>query len=78
MPRTRLWQRLKNENRLDEGRTDGGGKSGTCDLNFIPNMDRTTLIEGYRELVHDDLQPRPLLSANLQFSEITGPAARGE
>ena len=48
MPGTQLFRRLRTEGRiLDAGRGDN-----TCDrLNFIPHMDATRLIEGYRSVL---------------------------
>ncbi|UCG15026.1 MAG: radical SAM protein, partial [Deltaproteobacteria bacterium] len=47
-PNTRLWQRLKAENRL-ELTPSGDNTDGT--INFIPRMDKDKLIEGYRKIV---------------------------
>jgi radical SAM superfamily enzyme YgiQ (UPF0313 family) len=41
---TRLYQRLKEENRLT---TAFSGDNTDCTLNFIPKMDRDTLVKGY-------------------------------
>jgi radical SAM superfamily enzyme YgiQ (UPF0313 family) len=47
MPQTRLWKRLKEEGRLLH--ESNGDVDGTC--NFIPKMDRDTLVNGYRQLL---------------------------
>jgi radical SAM superfamily enzyme YgiQ (UPF0313 family) len=45
LPDTQLWRRLKNEGRL---LAESNGNNTTDCLNFIPKMDATKLIEGYR------------------------------
>lgn len=55
IPRTRLWQRLKAENRLHLDAT-GDNTDGT--INFIPKMDKDTLLSGYRKIVHTIYSPR--------------------
>jgi radical SAM superfamily enzyme YgiQ (UPF0313 family) len=47
-PGTRLYQRLKKENRLLEGIS---GDNTDCSMNFIPKMDRETLIDGYKNIL---------------------------
>lgn len=48
---TRLYQRLKSENRLlEEGHYSGNNTD--CSLNFIPKMDRETLINGYKQTLN--------------------------
>ncbi len=48
LPKTRLWQRLKKENRLQLD-TTGDNTDGT--INFIPKMDKEKLINGYRKII---------------------------
>jgi radical SAM superfamily enzyme YgiQ (UPF0313 family) len=48
MPKTRIWQRLKKENRLQLD-TTGDNTDGT--INFIPKMDKEKLINGYRKII---------------------------
>lgn len=48
LPRTRLFERLKAEGRL---LCESTGNNLDAVLNFIPKMDRETLLAGYRELV---------------------------
>jgi len=55
LPNTRLWQRLKEENRLADCAT-GNNTDGS--LNFTPAMDRNTLMEGYRKLVKTIYSPK--------------------
>ncbi len=55
LPNTRLWQRLKEEDRLADAAT-GNNTDGS--LNFIPAMDREKLLEGYRNLVKTIYNPK--------------------
>jgi hypothetical protein len=55
MPKTRLWQRLKAENRL---RSSPSGENTDGTINFIPNMDMDKLIQGYRNIVRTIYSPR--------------------
>ena len=52
---TRLYERLKKENRLVEGFT---GDNTDCSLNFIPKMKRETLIDGYQHVVQTIYAPK--------------------
>jgi len=54
-PNTKLWHRLKAENRLQ---VDSSGDNTDGTLNFIPQMDREKLIEGYRKIVKTIYSPR--------------------
>ncbi len=49
-PGTKLYQRLKSENRLLSDTTITGDNTD-CSMNFIPKMDRETLITGYQNLL---------------------------
>lgn len=53
---TRLYQRLKNENRLID---DCSGDNTDCSINFIPRMDRETLIVGYKHILETIYSPKP-------------------
>ena len=52
---TRLYQRLKKENRLLRAFT---GDNTDCSLNFIPKMDYKTLIDGYKHILDTIYSPR--------------------
>jgi radical SAM superfamily enzyme YgiQ (UPF0313 family) len=52
---TRLYERLKKENRLIKGFT---GDNTDCSLNFIPKMKRETLIDGYQHIVQTIYAPK--------------------
>ena len=55
-PGTRLYQRLKKENRLLE--TVISGDNTDCSMNFIPKMDRETLINGYQQIMSTLYSPK--------------------
>ena len=51
---TRLWKRLNSEGRL---LSESSGDNTDCKLNFIPKMDRETLISGYRRVLETIYAP---------------------
>ncbi|MDD5476448.1 MAG: DUF4070 domain-containing protein, partial [Syntrophales bacterium] len=55
LPNTRLWHRLKDENRLSETAT-GDNTDGS--LNFVPVMDSRTLVDGYMKLIKTIYSPK--------------------
>ncbi|MBI4582344.1 MAG: B12-binding domain-containing radical SAM protein [Planctomycetes bacterium] len=55
LPGTRLFERLKAEGRIVREST---GNNLEAVLNFVPRLDRDSLIEGYRALVHRLYQPK--------------------
>ena len=52
---TRLYQRLKQENRLLKSFT---GDNTDCSLNFIPKMNQETLINGYKHILNTIYSPK--------------------
>jgi radical SAM superfamily enzyme YgiQ (UPF0313 family) len=48
MPGTQLFRRLRREGRILDA---GGGDNTDVNLNFLPNMDATRLVEGYRSVL---------------------------
>jgi hypothetical protein len=48
MPGTQLHRRLLREGRILHA---GGGNNTGCELNFLPRMDATRLVEGYRSVL---------------------------
>ena len=52
---TRLYQRLKEENRLVKAFT---GNNTDCSLNFIPKMNYETLIDGYKHILNTIYSPK--------------------
>ncbi len=55
IPGTRLWHRLKAEGRL-LGEATGENTDGT--INFVPRMDRETLLAGYRKILATIYSPK--------------------
>jgi len=54
-PGTKLYQRLKRENRLVKTFT---GNNTDCSLNFIPKMNYEALINGYKQILNTIYSPR--------------------
>ncbi len=46
---TRLFQRMKDENRLTPEKATGDNTD--CSMNFVPKMDQQTLVDGYKEVM---------------------------
>ncbi len=57
IPDTQLWRRLEREGRL-MGVEDHTGSNTDCVLNFVPKMDPTRLIEGYKSIIRNIYSPR--------------------
>ena len=55
LPDTQLWRRLEKEGRLLDVST---GNNTDCTLNFVPKMDRTRLVEGYKQVLLNIYSPR--------------------
>ncbi len=55
LPDTQLWRRLAKEGRLLE---ESSGNNTDCSLNFVPKMDQTHLIEGYKAILRNIYSPR--------------------
>jgi radical SAM superfamily enzyme YgiQ (UPF0313 family) len=55
LPNTKLWHRLKKENRLADN-CSGDNTDGS--INFIPRMDKAKLIAGYNKIVKTIYSPR--------------------
>ncbi len=55
LPNTKLWHRLKKENRLAD---NGSGDNTDGSINFIPRMDKAKLIAGYNKIVKTIYSPR--------------------
>ena len=64
LPNTRLWQRLKEENRLE---LTASGDNTDGSINFVSKMDRTKLIEGYQRIIKTIYGPRPYYQRISQF-----------
>lgn len=72
-PKTRLWERLKAENRL---RLDMSGDNTDGSINFIPRMDRENLLAGYRDMVRTIYHPRYFYQRVCKFLEQYKPRRR--
>ena len=57
-PKSRLHDRLKKANRLIENNKSSGNNSELSELNFIPKMKASTLIDGYEEVLTTIYSPR--------------------
>ncbi|QQS42502.1 MAG: B12-binding domain-containing radical SAM protein [Acidobacteriota bacterium] len=55
LPDTQLWRRLEKEGRL---LGDSTGNNTDCTLNFVPKMERSRLIEGYKKVLKNIYSPR--------------------
>jgi radical SAM superfamily enzyme YgiQ (UPF0313 family) len=54
LPDTQLWRRLEKEGRLLDVST---GNNTDCTINFIPRMDTTRLVEGYKRVLRNIYSP---------------------
>ena len=54
LPDTQLWRRLEKEGRL---LSEGAGTNTEASLNFVPKMDRQTLIDGYKKIMQTIYSP---------------------
>ncbi len=61
---TRLYQRLRRENRLLQDTT---GDNTDCSMNFIPKMNYDTLITGYKHVLHSIYAPKQYYERILTF-----------
>jgi len=73
MPQTRLWQRLKEEKRL-LNRATGDNTDGA--LNFIPKMNRQSLLAGYQKVVQHIYSPREYSQRLISFLKNYKPKGR--
>jgi radical SAM superfamily enzyme YgiQ (UPF0313 family) len=70
LPNTKLWHRLKEENRLE---LTASGDNTDGSINFVSKMDRTKLIEGYQEIIKTIYGPRPYYQRISQFLRYHNP-----
>ena len=54
LPDTQLWRRLEKEGRLLDVST---GNNTDCTINFVPKMDTTRLVEGYKRVLRNIYSP---------------------
>jgi radical SAM superfamily enzyme YgiQ (UPF0313 family) len=64
LPKTRLYQRLLGEGRID---TEATGNNTEAVLNFAPKLDREFLIRGYRTLMNSLYEPHTYYQRVLTF-----------
>ncbi|MDD5659573.1 MAG: radical SAM protein [Actinomycetota bacterium] len=55
LPKTKLYQRLKDAGRLTK---ESSGSNTGMDLNFLPKMNKDTLMEGYKKIVKTIYSPK--------------------
>jgi radical SAM superfamily enzyme YgiQ (UPF0313 family) len=55
LPDTQLWRRLDKEGRLLDV---SSGNNTDCTLNFVPKMESTRLVEGYKQILRNIYSPR--------------------
>src|SRR5260370_38373854 len=66
IPDTQLWRRLEREGRLKPGGAEEHSGSNTdCVLNFVPKMDASRLIEGYKSIIRNIYSPREYSARSL-------------
>jgi radical SAM superfamily enzyme YgiQ (UPF0313 family) len=68
LPDTQLWRRLEREGRL---LSEGAGTNTEASLNFVPKMDRQTLIDGYKKIMRTIYSPAEYyerVRASLKFT----------
>ena len=73
LPNTRLWHRLKQENRLE---LNPSGDNTDGSINFISKMDRDKLIAGYKEIIRTIYSPRFYYHRICEFLRCYNPCAR--
>jgi radical SAM superfamily enzyme YgiQ (UPF0313 family) len=76
LPQTRLWQRLKQEGRLETGST---GNNTDAVLNFQPKLSKEYLVNGYRDLMKRLYEPHHYyarIRTFLKSHRPTGPRLR--
>ena len=73
LPDTRLWHRLKDNNRLKETAT-GDNTDGS--INFIPKMDSAKLIAGYRRIIKTIYSPKCYYQRICQFLRYYNPGMK--
>jgi radical SAM superfamily enzyme YgiQ (UPF0313 family) len=70
LPNTKLWHRLKEENRL---KLTASGDNTDGSINFISKMDVTKLVEGYQRIIKTIYSPRPYYQRISQFLRYHNP-----
>ena len=73
LPGTKLYRRLKAENRLLRGFT---GDNTDCSINFIPKMNLETLMNGYRRIINTIYAPKQYYERIKEFLKEYKPLQR--
>ncbi|HJZ12394.1 MAG TPA: DUF4070 domain-containing protein, partial [Acidobacteriota bacterium] len=73
LPGTQLTRRLLREGRL---LAESEGNNTSLDLNFIPTMEATKLIEGYKKIIATIYEPRFYYQRVLEFLKHYNPRIR--
>lgn len=71
---TRLYQRMADEKRLTVEKATGDNTD--CSMNFVPKMDRSTLVSGYKEVLTTLYSPRQYYSRIKMFLKEYRPQRR--
>jgi radical SAM superfamily enzyme YgiQ (UPF0313 family) len=74
LPETRLYQRLKDENRLLQ---EASGDNTDCSVNFNPKMNYETLVNGYREVINTIYSPKQYYERVMTFLKEYKPKRKG-
>ncbi|HSQ19460.1 MAG TPA: radical SAM protein [Blastocatellia bacterium] len=76
LPNTQLWRRLSGEGRL---LGESGGNNTHSDLNFIPRMDSTRLVEGYKSILRSIYDAREYYDRALEcLKRVSQPALKSQ
>jgi len=73
LPNTKLWHRLKNENRLE---LNASGDNTDGSINFVSKMDKMKLIEGYQRIIKTIYSPRLYYQRISQFLRYHNPQGK--
>jgi len=73
LPGTRLWQRLKAEDRLIK---TASGDNTDGSINFIPSMGKDCLLDGYRQILRTIYSPREFHERVMTFLQAYQPRRR--
>jgi radical SAM superfamily enzyme YgiQ (UPF0313 family) len=73
LPNTKLWQRLKAENRLE---LTASGDNTDGSINFISKMEKQKLLEGYRGIVRTIYSPGPYYRRICEFLKHYTPSGK--
>lgn len=72
-PKTRLWERLKNENRLIDQPT---GDNTDCTINFLPKMKLDLLVSGYKKVLEHIYSPKNYYQRLFNFLKVYNPKTK--